>query len=246
VVNFIKSAWTAVSNTNKAIWNAIKAVIQAVWNVIGPTVMRAVNRVKSALTSAWNTAKSITTSAWNGIKNAIKSAIDGFMALVRGIRGRVTGALSGAANWLYNAGRNIIRGLIRGIESMLRAVTGTINKITGRIAAALPGSPVDEGPLRVLNRGYAGKEIVKMIVAGIEREEPSLNKLIRSLGTINPNTVAASASPVVAGAAINNATGKAAAWGANGINVEKLEVQAYTDRFSLKQVQEELALHGAV
>lgn len=253
-VNAVKSVltavWNAISNTNRAIWNGIKAAIAAVWAVIGPTVTRAVNSVKSAITSAWNTVKSITTSAWNGIKNAIRSAIDGFMSLVRGIQGRVTSALSGAASWLFNAGKNIIRGLIRGIESMIGAITGTVRNITNKIASALPGSPVEEGPLKVLNRGYAGKQIVKMIASGILDESKTLERAMRSLAS---NQIAGNLTPgpgasITAGNTLFSGadTAKSRNWSAGGISVENLEVKAYSDRFSLKQVQNELAMHGAV
>jgi hypothetical protein len=44
--------------------------------------------------------------------------------------------------------------------------------------------------------------------------------------------------PASRGGGIGGGTG-------GGLNVEHLEVKAYSDRFSVTQVQEELALHGA-
>lgn len=187
-VNFVRSvvssAFNAIRAVTSAVWNGIRAVIASVWGAIRGVVSSAVGAVKGAISAAWNTVKSLTSSAWNAVKEAVGNAIDGLMNLVSGIQGRVTGALSGAASWLYNAGREIIQGLLNGIESMIGAVTDKINSVTDKIGSFLPGSPVREGPLRVLNRGYAGKKIVEMLAEGIGSMQRPLERTVETVMTV--------------------------------------------------------------
>jgi phage-related protein len=174
----IVGTWNAIKAVTSAVWGAIKAVFTAVWGFIGPYVKTAVNAIKGAVESAWNAVKSKTTEIWNGLKSIVSGAIDSVMTLVNGIKARVTGAFSGAINWLTGAGKDIIQGLIDGIVGMIDDVTGAIGKVTSVISDHLPGSPVKEGPLRVLNRGYAGKQIVEMVIAGIDKmEQPTRQAL---------------------------------------------------------------------
>lgn len=187
-VNFVRSvvtsAFNAIRAVTSAIWNGIRAVISSVWGAIRGVVSSAVGAVKSAISAAWNTVKSLTSSAWNAVKDAVGNAVDGLMNIVSGIQGRVMGALSGAASWLYNAGRDIIQGLLNGIESMIGAVTDKINSVTDKVARFLPGSPVREGPLKVLNRGYAGRQIVEMVAGGVADMERPLRRTVETVMSV--------------------------------------------------------------
>jgi len=229
----IVSAVRAVLNTNRAIWNTIKSVISTVLNTI-----------RNVVRTAWNFIKTVTSSIWNGIVNTVRTRINNLMSNVRSIKSKITGFFSGAASWLVNAGRNIIAGLARGVREAGDRVISAARNIAQKVRDLLPGSPVKEGPLKILNQGHSGKEIVKMLAMGIERESPTLDRLMRALtsGVIAGN---------ITGPPVSNlAQQKMGAWAgsgsAGGINVANLEVKAYSDRFSLKQVQTELAMHGAI
>lgn len=71
---------------------------------------------------------------------------------------------------LMNAGTWIVGWVRDGIKSMGGALWDAFKAGLGKIASLLPGSPVKAGPLRVLNNGYAGAQIVKMLAAGITKE----------------------------------------------------------------------------
>lgn len=173
----------------RAIWNAVMGVVRAVWGRIGGTVTAGAQRALGAVRAAWGAVRGATVTAWNAVVGAIRTAIGRFMALVNGIKGKVLGALSGAASWLFHAGQQIIQGLIDGISSMVGKVTDKIKSVTGAIKGFLPGSPVKEGPLKVLNRGHSGKQIVQMIIDGIDA-------MAKPLSDAMANATAAGVAPV--------------------------------------------------
>lgn len=171
VVNGIKmvitTAWNIIKAVTSRVWNGIKAVVSAVVNGIKAVVSRVFNALKAIVTGVWNAIKSGTTAAWNGIKSAVSKGIGLVMGVVRGLKTKVVGFFSGAGKWLLDSGKKIIGGLIDGIEAMFGKLGKIAGKVGSIIGAVIPGSPVKKGPLRVLNRGHAGKQIVKMLAEGI-------------------------------------------------------------------------------
>lgn len=188
VKTIITSVWNAIKAVTSAVWNGIKAVISAVWGVIGGTVMSAANRVKDIITTIWNAIKSSTKAAWDAVVEAISAAWDKAWTLITGIKDKVVGFFSGAATWLYDAGKKIIQGLLDGIEAMIGKVTDKINSVTGAIGKFLPGSPVKEGPLRVLNQGYAGGQIMKMLMDGIAGQQWALQRQVGDVAGLMAHT----------------------------------------------------------
>lgn len=74
---------------------------------------------------------------WTKAKERFLKGVDDLVDFVRKLPGRVVAeveklpgqiwnAVKGAANWLYNTGRDIIHGLIKGIESMIGSAIDTI------------------------------------------------------------------------------------------------------------------------
>jgi hypothetical protein len=66
-----------------------------------------------------------------------------------------------------------------------------MSSVTSAIASKLPGSPVKEGVLTVLNHGYAGKQIVEMIAGGMEQRQGLIGGATNN--AVNPVAMAASA-----------------------------------------------------
>lgn len=146
IKNIISNAWKDTSDTTSEYWNAIWNVIKLVWDYIMNLITGMTNWVKRTIVNAWNTVRTTTENTWNGIKDRIKAITDGIIrgirafredavGSIRSLKDRVLGVFKGAANWLYNAGRDVIRGLVNGIKSMAgqaaraatEAVKGAIN-----------------------------------------------------------------------------------------------------------------------
>lgn len=188
----VTSGFNAIRSITSSVWAAIRAVIAAAWNSIKGVVMPAVNLIKQVISVAWTAVKTATTTMWNSLKGVVSAAVAGIMTVVNGIKGQVLGALNFAGE-MYAKGQAIIQGLIDGIASMIGKVTDIINSITDKVAKYLPGSPVKEGPLKVLNRGHAGKKIVEMVVDGMRSMQPQLQMALDS--TMPMPTVAPTVTP---------------------------------------------------
>ena len=68
----------------------------------------------------------------------------------------------------YGAGYQVGSRAAAGIWDSIGEVRTAGYALADAVASFYPGSPVKEGPLTVLNRGYAGREIAKMLAGGIE------------------------------------------------------------------------------
>jgi TP901 family phage tail tape measure protein len=133
---------------------------------------------------------------------AIKAVVNWFIQLGGTIRQWSTEALArgrDVGNWFQNlpnmirsmvgnlggilvqAGRDLIQGLIDGIQSRIPSLRGVIAGAASIISNFLPGSPVKEGPLKVLNNGYAGGQITQMIADGMASKMGLVTRAFQTL-----------------------------------------------------------------
>lgn len=172
---FFKSWGNSIKEVAALVWNTIRDKISEVWNSIMTVVTSFGGKVRDGLSATWNAIRSRASEAFNTIKSTISDKLNDAADFVTGWRDRITGFFKGAGSWLFNSGKEIISGLIEGLTSKINALKDKINQITGIIKDHFPGSPVKVGPLRVLNHGYVGKQIVKMIADGIAANTGMLN-----------------------------------------------------------------------
>lgn len=95
-----------------------------------------------------------------------------------GVISTVARVMAGAARSAFSGGADVVRSMVRGVTSLISWATGELRRAAGRIVQgfldALPGSPVKWGPLKVLNNGKMGRKIIKMLLAGMDKETNSL------------------------------------------------------------------------
>jgi phage-related minor tail protein len=182
-----------------AAWNGIKAAGSAVFGWLGTYVPMVFEKVKAVAMVVWGfisgyirmqinivlgivrgviAVYTFFRDAFNRANSAVVGAVTSLIGYVRGVPGRILGALGNVGSLLYNAGRQVIQGIINGIRSMLGALGNIMSEAMSKVAGFLPGSPVKTGPLRVLNDGYAGKQIGHMIVGGIDDVSPRLQAAV--------------------------------------------------------------------
>jgi tape measure domain-containing protein len=140
----INTALAAIQNTWNQIWSAINSFFSGIWNAIVSYVSVKVNELQNWVV---NTANSIS-AAWSGIWNGIKTYFQGIWnamvgyvsakiteigAQVGRIYGIVTGALSGAGQWLVDTGKQIVSGLIKGIEGAFGRLKETISQMGNNV-----------------------------------------------------------------------------------------------------------------
>lgn len=205
VWNVIRGIFVAGGNAIKAvvmpIWNTIRAVTAAVWGVISgilkgswASMSASANAgtrvIMNIITAIWNAIKAATSRVWGALVDIIKNKLDDAVEFITGIKDTIIDFFAGAGGWLYDAGKAIIQGLIDGIEAMIGRITDVINSVTDKVAKFLPGSPVKEGPLKVLNHGYAGQQIMKMLMDGIASQRWALEQQIGDVAAVVPAGIA--------------------------------------------------------
>jgi hypothetical protein len=183
-MNLIKTAvdifWNGVKIVFTTAFNIIKTVVTTGWNLIKTVFTTALNVVKAVLTGNFGAipgivkggmdkAWSLVKAAWTSIKSATMTGIGEMVLLMRSIGSKVVSAVGNLGKLLLGAGRQIVQGLIDGINAKLGALRQKASEMASAVKSFLPGSPVKEGPLTILNRGYAGGQIVKMIQDGITK-----------------------------------------------------------------------------
>lgn len=135
-------------------------------------IMRAISNLPGQLFS-------FAAAALGAFKNGLTVRWGDVVSWVGGIPSRLLTALGKVGGALYGAGLSIMGGLKQGLIDGAKGVAEAAKKGLGKLASFLPFSPVKEGPLKVLNNGRAGKNIMKMIQQGIDASErlniPSVN-----------------------------------------------------------------------
>lgn len=172
--------WNWIKNTASSIWNGIKGLVSAGISNVRTTISSTLDRIKSAWKSAWDNARSTLMTAWDRIKTAVRNAISNVMEQVRGIKGKITGALSGATSYLYDAGKNVIQGLINGIKDMAGraagaakdAVMGAVNSAKGFLGIRSPSTVFKE----------IGDNVGKGLMIGIANSQ---NKVKKTAGQLS-------------------------------------------------------------
>lgn len=130
-------------------------------------LMQVPEAARGAFSAFVNIARLKAIEAWNWIKQKT----DDIVSTVTGLKDR-----------LMTAGANAIQGLIDGITSKAEAVAEAASTIMGRLTGQLPGSPVKEGPLTVLNNlsTNPGAKIMDMLSAGMMANASSLQNALSS------------------------------------------------------------------
>lgn len=109
------------------------------------------------------------------VADGVKSSISWWMSLP----GKIKSALSGAASWLYNTGKNIVHGLVNGVKSMAGYLKDAIlNLIPGPVRSIVSNALGIASPSKVF-REY-GRNVVQGFVLGISGEQRNLYNSLSS------------------------------------------------------------------
>lgn len=202
-----------------AVWNAHKAVIGAVVGWFVNTAWPWMRRVLDMFAAHMRWVKDVVVGAWNAIRGGIGSAVSWVAGRWAWLKGKVTSAVSGIKSTVSNIWGGITTGLRTAVNwaiAKLNGLIGGVNKFTG--AVGIPAIP----RIPMLEHGGTARRGRTYLVgeAGPELFTPDRT------GRVTSN--------------------KALMGSGGGVTVENLNIQAWSERFSLRQVQSELAMHGGV
>jgi hypothetical protein len=182
---------------------ALSAAMDAAWNLAKEKASQKIEELKAAALARLRTLPGLILGALLGPLGSVVAAafsaavraatsgagnvVNGAVAILRGlagrvgsalagVRGAVMGAFAGAAGWLFSAGSNIIGGLVGGIQ----AAAGRVRSALGAITSMLPswkGPPeVDKRILRA-----SGQMVMEGFRLGLLDQEDSIRRQLAGL-----------------------------------------------------------------
>lgn len=132
-----RGAWDGVKGILDGAWRLIKSIVTGAIDVVKSVISGALGIIRNLWSSAWDGIKSTLDGAWTNIKSAVSRGIDDVVNWFTGLPGRITGAISGLGNKLYNVGKDILQGLINGVKAMAGRV---VDSVKGVIDGAIGGA----------------------------------------------------------------------------------------------------------
>lgn len=173
IQNVWNSIWTAISNFLRPIWSAISSVVSNTINTVSGVISNTLGAIQRVWNNVWSAVSGFVGNIWNGIVNAVSNGISRVAGVVGRIRDTVLGAVSGAGQWLYDTGRQIINGLGNGITSGFRWLRDRISDMGSNIVHWAESVLKVGSPSRVMS-DQVGKWIPAGVAMGIDKGMPDL------------------------------------------------------------------------
>ncbi len=180
---------------------------------------------------------------WDEIRQGTADKVGAMIAFVRGIPGKVKGAIGNLGDLLKHAGSELIQGLIDGITSRVRDVTGAVSGLASKIKGFFPGSPVKTGPLTSWNGGGAGRRLVGMLADGMADTRPIDDSASRVASAISGLTADV---PRIRGLGAAGARTAATSQTTIHVTVHALNPTPAVGRLVMEGIEQHLTRGGAV
>lgn len=224
-------AWDGLRKIVAGAWDLIKATISGALGIIKVVLSAAWSAIRTVAAAAWSGLRSAVSTAWGGIKLAVSTGVGAVVDFVKGLPGRVVGALVGFHRLLFDKGTDLVRGLIDGIASMAGRLASFV---AGFVRRFIPG-PIAEAlgiasPSKVM--AEMGRWIPLGLVEGIESQRRLVEESMRGLAVASSGTYSGRGSVTVASPAVAPAgntfqlSGFGAGWDLRRLAEELDRVQA--------------------
>lgn len=171
-----ESMWQTIGNFLSSIWNGIKSTVSGAIGAVSGAISGALATISGIWNSTWSTVSSFVSTTWESVKSAVSGGVEGMMSFISSIPDRVMGFFSDAADWLVNAGGEIIDGLINGIKGALSGLKDTLSGVTSLIPDWKGPEDVDRNLLV-----ESGQLIMQGLINGIGSKRDALKA---SLGNV--------------------------------------------------------------
>lgn len=164
-----RTGWTNIRQFFANAWNSMISTISSAWRSIVNWVTNIYRSVTNWISQTTTNIRDRWNRGWQRMVDIIRNARQSIINSARSIRNGIVGFFSGSINWLYNAGRNIIRGLRNGIANMAGGVLDYVRGLAGDIAGAFTGVLDIFSPSRVFIE--YGRYIVEGLTIGMDRNQ---------------------------------------------------------------------------
>lgn len=185
--NFFNSATSNMRQTVARMALAIAAPFRRGVEIASSVIQSLGNFVRGTISSIGSILRRIVAF----IRDPFNTGSSRAVSLMRSLPGKILRAVGNLGSLLLNAGRSVIQGLINGITSKLGALSSIASKAAGVIGGLFPGSPVREGPLRVLNQRSTnpGTKVAESIQEAFAKQMARFPTTALSPLTVTPNVM---------------------------------------------------------
>lgn len=123
------------------------------------------DKVKTFTVNAWNAVTGFVSGAWRNITSAVSSGVNTAVDWVRGLPGRILGALGNLGSLLLDAGASVIRGFVNGLKNAFGWVKDTLGNLTSKLTS-WKGPPGRDA--KILQN--AGRLVIGGFIGGMESQ----------------------------------------------------------------------------
>lgn len=228
LIEKLSSLWGTVRDESiRIVSEAIAAILTYFHELPG--------NISDTLSSMWSTISGWFTKSKDSATGATTSMVNTVLGYIRSLPGRsadalstlgskIKGAVAGAANWLYQAGKDVINGLIHGITASIAAAIKAVQHAVGEIISGAKRGLGINSPSTVF-RDQVGRFLPPGITAGFMAAMPAAkaaigkaaNGLVPSLPSLPGIAVGALGAPQMAMAGAS--TGSSMSFGDINISV---------------------------
>jgi phage-related protein len=146
-------------------------------NVVADFFTKLPGRVGEALSTMWSTVTDWFSRTKDSASGKARGLVDDVVTFVKSLPEKVTKALSGAKNWLVDAGKDALRGLVDGLQSMLGWMVDRAKAIGESLVRGFKRGLGIASPSKVM-RDQVGKWILPGVVEGMQATMGSLDSFM--------------------------------------------------------------------
>ncbi|WP_336510691.1 phage tail tape measure protein [Microbacterium luteum] len=166
--------WAGVGQFISDTWNGFIGLVRGIFQGYISWVMS----VASGFVNGWN-------SIWSRVGRIISDVWNNVVSFFQGIPGAITGLLSGAGQWLYSIGRDIIQGLWNGLKSIWASVSAWFEDTFGGIIDTVAGIFGIASPSKVMRQ--MGVWVGEGFIQGLDHMTPSVETAMSDMARV-PDT----------------------------------------------------------
>lgn len=175
--------WDGIKNILSGVWNTITTVVSGAVAILGSVIAAGLSLIGTLWNNAWSGISGFLGGIWGGITGAVSGGIGAVVGLVGSIKDKIIGAVSGAGQWLWDAGKNVVQGLMDGIRSLAGGIGRFfLDLLPGWIVEPFKAALGIHSPSRVF-RDY-GVNIGEGLMLGVGDMESDIGKQMDSLVTV--------------------------------------------------------------
>lgn len=132
--------WDPIAAAATWLWDTVKRIVQEANDWIGQKVSEAWAWVQRKFHEIWDPIARFFSNIWRQISDTTSNGVNTVVEWVKGIPGRILGAIGDLGSTLLSAGRRIIEGFLNGLKEKFRDVQNFVGGIADWIRA-------NKGPL---------------------------------------------------------------------------------------------------